>query len=96
MKGPKTIFVCRECGVTSPKWLGKCPDCGSWNTFDEEQVIEKTQKSGLINGRSGIAVNKAEKFSELELPNYMRTQTGMGEIYRVLGVGLVDSSVVLL
>ena len=38
MKGPKTIFVCRECGTTSPKWLGKCPTCGSWDSFDEEEV----------------------------------------------------------
>ena len=95
MKGPKTIFVCRECGVTSPKWLGKCPDCGSWNTFDEEQVLDKP-KSALNYSRNDIAANKAEKFSELELPNYMRTQTGMGELDRVLGGGLVDSSIVLL
>ena len=95
MKGPKTIFVCRECGVTSPKWLGKCPDCGSWNTFDEEQVLDKP-KMALNYGRNDIAANKAEKFSELELPNYMRTQTGMGELDRVLGGGLVDSSIVLL
>ena len=95
MKGPKTIFVCRECGTTSPKWLGKCPDCGSWNTFDEEQVLDKP-KTALNYGRSDIVVNKAEKFSELELPNYMRTQTGMGELDRVLGGGLVDSSIVLL
>ena len=45
MKGTKIIFVCRECGTTSPKWLGRCPDCNTWNSFDEEQVIDKTQKS---------------------------------------------------
>jgi DNA repair protein RadA/Sms len=95
VKGPKTIFVCRECGTTSPKWLGKCPECASWNTFDEEQVIDNSKMS-LNRGRTVISSNKAEKFSELELPNYMRTQTGMGELDRVLGGGLVDSSVVLL
>ena len=96
MKGPKVIFVCRECGATSPKWLGKCPDCGSWNSFDEEVIEEKTDKRGIKQGRTANYVSKAEKFSELELPKYMRTNTGMGELDRVLGGGLVDSSAVLL
>ena len=96
MKGPKVIFVCRECGYTSPKWLGKCPDCESWNSFDEDTVIEKTQKQCLNSGRATKYINKAEKFSELQLPKYMRTNTGMGELDRVLGGGLVDSSAVLL
>ena len=96
MKGPKTIFVCRECGTTSPKWLGKCFDCGSWNSFDEQEIIEKTKNLTLNRGRSTDRVERAEKFSELEFPTYMRTKTGMGELDRVLGGGLVDSSVVLL
>ena len=96
MKGSKVVFVCRECGATSPKWLGKCFECGSWNTFDEEQIIENPKNSALNRGRNTEFVNKAEKFSELELPTYMRTKTGMGELDRVLGGGLVDSSIVLL
>ena len=96
MKGSKIIFVCRECGNTSPKWLGKCPECQSWNSFDEEVIAEKTQKNGINRGRISEGLNKAEKFSELELPKYMRTGTGMGELDRVLGGGLVDSSAVLL
>ncbi|MBQ8303166.1 MAG: DNA repair protein RadA [Clostridia bacterium] len=96
MKTSKVVFVCRECGYTNPKWLGRCPDCQSWNSFDEEAVIEKTQKQGLNRGRTVANGNKAEKFSELELPKYLRTKTGMGELDRVLGGGLVDSSAVLL
>ena len=96
MKGPKTIFVCRECGATSPKWLGKCPECLTWNSFDEEQVVEKPKNSNLNSGRNIVSANKAEKISELKMPVYMRTKTGMGELDRVLGGGLVDSSVVLL
>ncbi len=92
MKAPKTVFVCRECGKSSPKWLGRCPDCSSWNSFDEE-IVQNTQNPNIKLGRT---TNKAEKFSELELPTYMRTGTGMGELDRVLGGGLVDSSVVLL
>ena len=83
MKGPKIVFVCRECGMNSPKWLGKCPDCGMWNTFDEEQIVEKTQNQMLNKGRATASLNRAEKFSELQLPSYMRTSTGMGELDRV-------------
>ena len=96
MKGAKVIFVCRECGATSSKWLGKCPECESWNSFDEETVIEKSKKNSINRGRITESSNKAEKFSELKLPTYMRTPTGMGELDRVLGGGLVDSSAVLL
>ena len=91
MKGPKTMFVCRECGATSIKWLGKCPDCASWNSFDEIEVATENKSA-----KSKSNSNKAEKFSELSLPEYMRTGTGMNELDRVLGGGLVDGSVVLL
>lgn len=93
MKGPKVVFVCRECGYNSPKWLGKCPDCASWNSFDEEVREPETNASKIAKI---VVKSKAEKFSELELPKYMRTKTGMGELDRVLGGGLVDSSAVLL
>ncbi len=91
MKGPKTMFVCRECGATSIKWLGKCPDCTSWNSFDEIEVVSENKAS-----KNKTSLNKAEKFSELSLPEYLRTGTGMNELDRVLGGGLVDGSVVLL
>ena len=90
MKAPKTYFVCRECGATSIKWLGRCQDCGAWNSL-EEQIVETERKAAPV--RSG---NRAEKFSELTMPNYMRQSTGMPELDRVLGGGLVDSSVILL
>ncbi|MBE6537474.1 MAG: DNA repair protein RadA [Ruminococcaceae bacterium] len=94
MKGAKIIFVCSECGATSPKWLGKCPDCSSWNTYEEIEVKEK--RTGTNNNQKNAIKNKAEKFSELEMPEYIRTKTGMQELDRVLGGGLVDSSAVLL
>ncbi len=90
MKAPKTTFVCRECGVTSIKWLGKCPDCGSWNSFDE---IELTETKASARKQSD---NQPERFSELKVPEYLRSETGMNELDRVLGGGLVESSVVLL
>ena len=91
MKSSKIIFVCRECGYNSIKWLGKCPDCQSWNSFDEIEQMDIKEAQKRPKGES-----KAEKFSELELPTYLRSQTGMSELDRVLGGGLVASSVVLL
>ena len=91
MKGSKTVFVCRECGYTSPKWLGKCPECSSWNSFDEE-----IQREAPLQRYAAVHHNRAEKFSEIKNPEYLRSETGMAELDRVLGGGLVDSSVVLL
>ena len=95
MKGSKTVFVCTECGATSPKWLGKCQDCGSWNTFEEQIVKEKSQNKNINQSRL-VSENRAEKLSELVVPEYLRTPTGMAELDRVLGGGLVDRSCVLL
>ena len=91
MKGQKTVFVCRECGNTTSKWYGKCPACGEWNTLDEETISQNVAKT--VNSKE---YNKAERFSELNMPTYLRAKTGMGELDRVLGGGLVDSTVVLL
>jgi DNA repair protein RadA/Sms len=93
MKAPKISFVCRECGYTSIKWLGKCPDCESWNSFDEVALKE----ASVNKIRSAVPTDsKAEKISELQIPDYIRSKTGMKELDRVLGGGLVESSVVLL
>ena len=87
----KTIFVCRECGTTTIRPLGRCPECGCFDTFDEE-VIQQEPK----NGTKPKSLNRAEKLSELTLPEYLRATTGMAELDRVLGGGLVSGSVVLL
>ena len=91
MKTPKISFICRECGYKSIKWLGKCPDCESWNTFDEIEEREEPKTKIQRNGD-----NIAEKISTLKIPEYIRSKTGMQELDRVLGGGLVESSVVLL
>lgn len=92
MKTSKNIFVCSECGFTNAKWLGKCPDCGAWNSFDErEQVIEKRESKPTTK-----IANYAEKLSSLEITDYIRMKTGLGELDRVLGGGLVKGSVVLI
>ncbi|MBR5125000.1 MAG: DNA repair protein RadA, partial [Clostridia bacterium] len=94
-----TVYVCTECGAQSSKWLGKCPHCGKWNTLVEEVIDTspeetKTPKRTSMAGLGGE--NKAAKFTELSLPSYIRTDTGLSELDRVLGGGLVAGSVVLL
>ncbi len=95
----KTVYICEDCGAQSPKWLGKCPHCGKWNTLTE-QTVEPEPPAGRAPRRTsmtGAAVeNRATRFSDMELPSYMRSETGLGELDRVLGGGLVTGSVVLL
>ena len=87
----KTIFVCRECGTTTIRPLGRCPECGCFDSFDEEVLEQEPKKGGKAR-----SANRAEKLSELTLPEYLRATTGMAELDRVLGGGLVSGSVVLL
>ena len=58
MKGPKTTFVCRECGTTSIKWLGRCPDCNSWNSFDEIELQpeNKSLKNKVFTNLDDISI----------------------------------------
>lgn len=97
MKGLKTFFVCTECGARSPKWLGKCPHCGKWNTLIED--VEVDEEAPAARKRT-LAANPSDAhaahFTELNVPEYMRSATGLDELDRVLGGGLVLGSVVLL
>ena len=95
----KTVYVCSECGAQSSKWLGRCPHCGKWNTLEEEVIdtqpeTVKAPKRPSMAGMQGD--NKASKFGDMSLPAYIRTDTGLSELDRVLGGGLVTGSVVLL
>ena len=87
------MYVCGECGYTTPKWLGKCPDCGKWNTFAEEvqqpEVEEKKLKRAP--GRGGMALPIGEIPDEAAA----RMSSGIGELARVLGGGVVEGSMVL-
>ena len=99
-KAPRTVFVCTECGAKSPKWMGKCPHCGRWNTMAEEVIQPEPEVSANSARRTSLAglsgESRATAFRELSLPSYMRSGTGLGELDRVLGGGLVLGSVVLL
>lgn len=94
----KTVYVCEACGAQTPKWLGKCPHCGKWNTLIE-QTLEPEPPARAPRRASMVGTpgeNRAARFHEMELPSYMRSDTGLGELDRVLGGGLVTGSVVLL
>ena len=91
MKAPKSMFACRECGYTVSNWVGKCPECGLWNTMEE--VAQAAPAVGAPRVPKEATV---ERLSEIKATRHARTETGMGELDRVLGGGLVDGSVILL
>src|SRR5688572_29353084 len=99
MAKEKNLFVCSECGGTSPKWLGRCPSCGAWNTL-VEQVAGPA--GGSANNRFGTQfaalAGSAElaTLSEIEATDIERTPTGLDELDRVLGGGIVDGGVTLI
>ena len=93
----KTLFYCTECGNETPKWAGKCPACGAWNTIVEQPEPVASSKSGGRSGasRSRLTVPKAQPVTELDSDEEIRFPTGMGELDRVLGGGAVKGSLVL-
>jgi DNA repair protein RadA/Sms len=95
----KTVFFCNSCGSSSPKWLGKCPQCGEWNTYQEEvihkeSVQEEKHKSWNDNQRE--AASRPVPLSEIKTGNTIRLTTTDSELDRVLGGGIVPGSLVLI
>lgn len=88
----KTVFICSECGYESPKWNGCCPGCGEWNTMNEEFVVPSSLKKTEVSGSAVTAV----KVSEISSEDEIRFSTGLSELDRVLGGGIVAGSLVLL
>lgn len=93
-KKAKTVFVCQECGYESPKWQGQCI-CGQWNTMVEEKVVEIREDDKRHRGASGQNL-KANRLSDIESGSETRIDTGIGELNRVLGGGLVVGSLTLI
>jgi DNA repair protein RadA/Sms len=91
-KPPKTAFVCQQCGFDSPKWIGRCPSCDGWNTFVEERVVAapKGRDGSARPARAAIPLDQVPQSAE------ERLATGIGELDRVLGGGIVPGSLVLL
>jgi len=95
MAKPKTFFACQSCGSISPKWLGKCPDCGGWNTMVEEREVVDTSPRASVSRLTGAEKNHPTPIAQIVSEGEHRTSLGIGELDRVLGGGLVKGSVVL-
>ena len=103
VKKDKTMFVCENCGQESPKWVGKCPACGQWNTFKEIKVSNDVgtmaARSAAQSVRAGGVIaskNHPQLLRDISAKDEPRISTGDGELDRVLGGGLVPGSIVLL
>lgn len=91
-KKSKTVFVCQECGYESPRWMGQCI-CGAWNSFVEEKAIDLQKEDSR---RRASATAKPSKLKEIGSGDYTRIDTGIGELNRVLGGGMVKGSLTLI
>ena len=98
----KTIYVCTQCGETSPRWLGRCPSCGAWNTMTEDVVAEPAKTAGgkaaaataRVPGQTSLVAQSLQSISTTEEKS--RIVTGIGELDRVLGGGIVLGSMTLI
>ena len=88
----KSVFFCTSCGNETPKWQGRCPACGAWNTIEEH--IEKPVAAG-VSSSAQSGVHTAQRLCEVTSDTQIRFSTGMGELDRVLGGGAVEGSLVL-
>ena len=92
----KKIYVCSECGAQFPKWMGKCTTCGSWNTVEEELVTQAPQNSKVsVMAAPSLSSSAPKSIRAIETSDESRALTGMSELDRVLGGGLVKGSLVL-
>ena len=93
MAKDKTVFSCNECGGTSPKWLGKCPHCGAWNT-----LVESVAEGAPAKNRFALLAKTAvaTPLADIEATDVQRMPTGQEELDRVLGGGMVEGGVVLI
>jgi DNA repair protein RadA/Sms len=93
MAKPRTVYICQSCGSQAARWLGRCPDCQEWNTFVEErlEVVPKASSSRKIS--KGVA---PQAIAEVSAASESRTSSGIAELDRVLGGGVVPGSVILI
>ena len=94
MKKTDTIFVCQNCGYQSRKWLGKCPECGEWNSLVEERA--QPVKKGSARSNFNLRQVSAVPFTEIEPQDDVRVPSGLDEFDRVLGGGIVPGTLVLI
>ncbi|HOK52116.1 MAG TPA: ATPase domain-containing protein, partial [Bacteroidales bacterium] len=93
MAKTRTRFVCQNCGAESAKWIGRCPSCNEWNTYVEEVISTQPERQVPTNA---IRASQVIALASVAERDFSRIDTGVGEINRVLGGGLVLGSVILL
>ena len=93
-KGKKSIFFCQNCGHEEAKWLGQCPACKEWNTFVEERIDSGITKGTTVAARA-VHEAKVVPLTEVTADDDTRSETGIKELDRVLGGGIVPGSLVL-
>lgn len=93
-KKKATKFVCQACGYESPKWMGRCPNCGSWNQMEEETIADKNDRRSRVSMTGKAA--KAEAIQDITVSKVPRIKTQLKELNRVLGGGVVPGSLVLI
>lgn len=92
----KKAYFCRECGFEAPKWLGKCPSCGQWDTFTEEVIAKGTASSAVSVAVGDMPHIPPQRVGEIQHSTHRRLDLHNGEVNRVLGGGLVPGSLILL
>ena len=92
MAKTRTIFICQECGHQVSKWLGKCPECNSWNSFSEERQLQPSSSKSRNNFESSAPLT----ITQVQPVQENRMMTGIGEFDRVLGGGMVQGSLILI
>ena len=96
-KRTSTVFVCEQCGSQASKWLGKCPDCGAWNSFVEERAVDSGGAPAAPHRYALAGAGQAARlYADVAIEQHSRLTTGIGEFDRVLGGGIVPGSLVLL
>ena len=96
-KRPSSVFVCQECGAQSPKWLGRCTECGAWNSLVEEHAAAEGVQTALSHRYAGAGASSgAQLYADVELAQHARLTTSIDEFDRVLGGGVVPGSLILL
>src|SRR4029453_11707241 len=95
----RTVFACQECGAQSPKWLGRCPECGAWNSLVEERQLPERATAGATASMPRYTLAAAagpRLYADIDTVAAERIPTGVAEFDRVLGGGVVPGSLVLL
>ena len=85
-KKKKTAYVCQNCGYDTPKWMGKCPGCGAWNSMTEEFVSSDAEK---LRGVGSLQTEPPQSIGSITAEDLPRFSTGSGELDRVLGGGVI-------